>query len=196
MNPTLHEKIGDLRSDLERSIRKLRSIAERLPLYDETATPGGPDRRSAGATQIFIVHGRDDGRKEAVARLLERATSLDVIILHERPNRGRTIIEKFEAHAGEAAYAVVILTGDDEGRLKAASDDLSPRGRQNVVWEYGFFCGALGRANVAVLYEEGVELPSDVEGVAYIPLDLAGAWRSLLARELRDAGIDVDSDAL
>lgn len=198
MNPTLRDKIDDFTRDVESSLRRLRSIAERLELYDEPEGATALPSRTASdpRTQIFVVHGRDEGRKEAVARFLERATSLDVVILHERPNRGRTIIEKFEAHAGDAAFAVVILTADDEGRLRGAAVDLSPRGRQNVVWEYGFFCGALGRANVAVLYEDGVELPSDVDGVAYIPLDVSGGWRSLLARELRAAGITVDPTAL
>ena len=56
--------------------------------------------------------------------------------------------------------------------------------RQNVVLEMGFFYGRLGREHVAVLYEDGVELPSDTDGIAYIPIDGAGAWKSKLLREL------------
>jgi predicted nucleotide-binding protein len=55
-----------------------------------------------------------------------------------------------------------------------------------VILELGWFCGEIGRKNVAVLYANGVELPSDVDGLAYIPLD--GEWEKLLVRELRDAG--------
>jgi predicted nucleotide-binding protein len=40
-----------------------------------------------------------------------------VIVLHEQVNAGRTILEKFEDHAVAASYAVVLLTGDDEGGL-------------------------------------------------------------------------------
>jgi predicted nucleotide-binding protein len=48
----------------------------------------------------------------------------------------------------------------------------------------GFFYGRLGRDHVAVLYEEGVELPSDTDGIAYIPLDSGGAWKAKVLREI------------
>jgi predicted nucleotide-binding protein len=40
---------------------------------------------------------------------------------------------------------------------------------------------------VAVLHESGVELPSDLAGLIYIPLDPAGAWRLDLLKELEGA---------
>jgi predicted nucleotide-binding protein len=52
------------------------------------------------------------------------------------------------------------------------------------VLEMGFFYGRLGRERVAVLYEEGVEIPSDTLGVAYILIDKGGAWKTQLLREL------------
>jgi len=102
------------------------------------------------------------------------------------------MIEKFEGHA-VVGYAIVLLTGDDRGGL-ADADPVTYRlrGRQNVILELGYFLGTLRRRNVAVLYEEGVEIPSDYEGVAYIPLDRGGAWRLLLAREMKAAGLDID----
>lgn len=137
-----------------------------------------------------MVHARTHiEAKQEVARFLERLGT-DVEILHEQPNKGRTLIEKFESHAAQAAFAVVLLTGDDVGGLNP--DGLQPRARQNVVFEFGFFFGALGRNRVAVLHGEGVEPPSDVLGIVYIPLDGAGAWKMLLASELKDAGLSVD----
>jgi predicted nucleotide-binding protein len=56
----------------------------------------------------------------------------------------------------------------------------------------GIFFGLLGRQRVAVLYGEGVELPSDLAGLIYIPLDDAGAWRLSLLKELEAANITVD----
>ena len=41
--------------------------------------------------EIFIVHGRDEGAREKVARFLERL-DLKPVVLHEQPNEGRTII--------------------------------------------------------------------------------------------------------
>ena len=46
---------------------------------------------------------------------------------------------------------------------------LKARSRQNVIFELGITIGYLGRKNVRVLYEEGVELPTDIHGLVYIP---------------------------
>jgi predicted nucleotide-binding protein len=101
------------------------------------------------------------------------------------------LIEKFEAHA-DVSFAVVILTGDDSGYSNDDPKVVHLRGRQNVVFELGYFVGRLGRKGVCTLYGEGVELPSDFNGIVYIPLDAAGAWRTLLARELKAAGFAID----
>jgi predicted nucleotide-binding protein len=97
---------------------------------------------------------------------LERATGKEVIVLHEQANAGLTILEKFENYATDVSFAVVLLTGDDEGGVRA-SDETHPRGRQNVIFELGFFFGKLGRKRVAVLLEENVERPSDIAGPVY-----------------------------
>jgi predicted nucleotide-binding protein len=112
-------------------------------------------------------------------------------VLHEQANAGRTILEKFEQHAASAAYAVVLLTADDEGGPVSATGR-RPRGRQNVIFELGFFFGKLGRQRVAVLLDQDVERPSDIDGLVYISLDSAGAWKQSLARELRAVNIEVD----
>lgn len=39
-----------------------------------------------------------------------------------------------------------------------------------------------------MLYEEGVEGPSDIDGVLVLPLDPAGAWKRKLASEMIEAG--------
>jgi hypothetical protein len=95
------------------------------------------------------------------------------------------------AHRRLNSFAVVLLTGDDRGG-PIDSDVLRPRGRQNVVFELGYFVGRVGRRQVCTLYEEAVEIPSDFSGIVYIPLDAAGAWRTLLARELKAAGFEID----
>lgn len=86
---------------------------------------------------------------------------------------------------------MVLLTPDDVGSLATEPDKLSPRARQNVVLEFGFFVGKLGRAHVCALYKAGVQLPSDVDGLLYVSMDDRG-WRMELAREIDAAGIEVD----
>jgi predicted nucleotide-binding protein len=172
-------------------LTRLRSIYRRLELFPapeaEISTPRWPKDRG---TDIFIVHGSNNAAKETVARFLERL-GLGVTILHEQPDQGRTIIEKFEANAS-VGYAVVLLTADDVGAPRTSPNDLQARARQNVLLELGYFLGTLGRTHVCALREEGVEVPSDLAGVLYVPFDAAGAWKLRLATEIKASGINVD----
>jgi predicted nucleotide-binding protein len=76
------------------------------------------------------------------------------------------------------------------------------RARQNVIYELGFFNGKLGRKHVCALYKNGsrsdieFELPSDFLGVAYVPMDVNGAWKMELAKEMKAAGLNVNLESL
>ena len=83
--------------------------------------------------RVFLVHGHDGGTRESVARFLEKL-HLECVILHEEPNKGRTIIEKFEDYA-DVGFAVVLLTPDDRGGVSdGAFESQSRRARQNVLF--------------------------------------------------------------
>lgn len=143
------------------------------------------------ATKVFIVHGQSDKEKYAATHVIHQL-GLEPIILHEQPNGGRTIIEKLEAHSN-VGFAVVLLTADDVGySTKDGPEKAKPRARQNVVMELGFFMAKINRGKICVLYGEDVELPSDFQGIVYIPLDPAGAWKFQLGKELKNAGFTVD----
>jgi predicted nucleotide-binding protein len=153
------------------------------------ALNAGQPERSQPNDDIFIVHGHDSQAKTQVARLIERA-GLNAVILHEQPNAGRTIIEKFEAHGGAAGFAVIVLTPDDVGGPD--KDHLLGRARQNVIGEMFWFAGRLGRARVCALVKGSVEMPSDFAGVGYTEMDDRGAWKGELLKELDAAGYTVD----
>lgn len=168
-----------------------------IPARDHQVETTEKDPLAMASATVFVVHGHAAAPKHEVARVLMRLTGREAIILHEQPNRGQTVIEKFEKHARTAAFAVVLLTGDDVGGSRSdPSDGLQPRARQNVVFELGFFVAAIGRERVVALYEPGVELPSDLHGILYTELDTAGAWKAELGRELRAAGITIDPGGL
>jgi len=147
--------------------------------------------QKANSRKVFIVHGRDDAAKESAARFMEKV-GLQPIILHEQPNAGRTIIEKFETYSDDVAFAVVLLTPDDLGSEAGDPSQLKPRARQNVIMELGYFIGRLGRTRVCALHKGNVERPSDYQGVLYIEMDAAGAWKAKLAQELVQSRISID----
>jgi predicted nucleotide-binding protein len=165
------------------------------PPASAPATAPGPNDPEVLSTSVFIVHGHDEAMKQAVARFIS-ALDLIPIVLHEQPNRGRTIIEKFEQNAGQVGFAVVLMSGDDIGYASAQPEVTRARARQNVVMELGYFTGTLGRSRICVLVSSDVEIPSDYMGVIYTPFDAAGAWKLTLANELRSSGYQISIDRL
>jgi predicted nucleotide-binding protein len=146
--------------------------------------------------KVFIVHGHNKSVLSEVARLLGQL-KLEPIILHEQANRGQTIIEKFEEHS-DVDFAIVLMTADDKGASndEAQSGSLKSRARQNVVLELGYFFAKLSRARTCVLKEASVEEPSDILGVVYNEIDTSGAWKFLVAKELKAAGYKIDMNLL
>src|SRR5205823_10318590 len=128
----------DFKGDMSESVNRLNSIMDRLDLIPEPTVAASSRTPSADqpppSQDVFIVHGHDEAAKQAVARYLERL-DLEPIILHERANRGRSLIEKIEANSLGVGYVVVLLTPDDVGKLNDGSEALAPRARQNVIFE-------------------------------------------------------------
>jgi predicted nucleotide-binding protein len=189
-----HEFQAYLAAGKEKAIKLLeqavRSLQEKLEdsVADATRASTVKEVEHSKSRKIFIVHGRDNGPKEAVARFLERMSFVPVI-LHEQPNQGRTVIEKIEAHSS-VCFAVVLLSPDDEGGLKG--EQAKPRARQNVLLELGYFVSSLGRNKVCALQCGEIEIPSDWQGILNGVFDETGAWKQCLARELESAGYNVD----
>lgn len=183
-----HEKVENVAQDRQRSIQLLSAaislLEERLSESQETEVAAEASKPAPKTSKrIFIVHGHDNEPKEAVARFLGQL-GYEPVILHEQPNRGRTIIQKFREEASDVGFAVVLMTPDDEmpsGEFRA---------RQNVVLELGFFLGQLGPDRVAPIFKGEVETPSDFDGVVYTPYD--AGWKTALARELQAAGYEID----
>jgi predicted nucleotide-binding protein len=134
-----------------------------------------------------------------VAGLLERTGPNEVTVLNGPSNDRAGLVQQGEVQAVGPRYAVILLTADDVGAPRLDSDQepyYSPRARQGVVFEMGFLVATFGPRCVCVLYEDGVELPCDLDGIGYIRLDLAGTWQSKLLLKLRSAGFDYDVNML
>ncbi len=147
--------------------------------------------------KVFIVHGHDHAARDTVEDFVDN-WDLIPIVLDKEPNKGRTIIEKFEDLADETSFAIVLLTPDDVGGPASVQQtgDLQRRARQNVILELGYFLKGLGRPKVCILYKEGVELPSDIHGLLYVPMDDAGEWRQTVIREIESAGLLIDGNKI
>ena len=142
--------------------------------------------------KVFIAHGHDEEAITTVAEFVKNL-GLKVTVLDEQLGNDLTVIENLERYADDTGFAIALLTPDDVGALKDEADrQLNPRAHQNVILELGYFIGKLNPNQVCLLYKEGVELPSGIRDVAYVPMDSADDWKLKLRQGMRKAGLPVD----
>lgn len=158
-----------------------------------------PDSRN-----VFVVHGRDEKIRRSIFAFL-RAIKLEPIEWTKAIEMtGKTapyVGEILDAALRHAKAIVVVMTPDDEARLRALhlkDDDspnekeLTPQARPNVLFEAGL---AMGRApDHTVLVQVGRVKPfSDVAGRHIIRLDNTQERRNELVQRLKKAGCPADS---
>lgn len=123
------------------------------------------------SNKVFIVHGHDEKAKNELEIFLSEL-GLEPVVLHRQADEGQTIIEKFEKHS-DAGYAFILLTPDEKAFLSSESNlpenerKMELRARPNVIFEFGYFVGKLGRSRVCCLHTGAVSLPSDISGLVY-----------------------------
>jgi predicted nucleotide-binding protein len=140
--------------------------------------------------RIFITHGHSPVWHE-VQNFIEKECpfKLPTLELAHEASKGRTIIEKLDGESQHCSYAVIVMTGDD----LVGDDEI--RARENVIHEIGFFQGRYGRDRVCLLYEDGVTIPSNLNGIVYcsFPKGRVSAALIELQRELQAAFPDEPS---
>lgn len=163
-------------------------------------TPPGTNSTSSSISskktgrKVFIVHGHDRTMKSE-AEAFCYAMGLEPIILHRQPDKGLTLLEKFEANS-DVCYALILISPDDiafpADKAKTPKKDRGDekRARQNVIFEWGYFAAKLGRSHVCCIYKDDVTLPSDLKGFVYKPIrESIDEIRLSLIDEIKAAGI-------
>ncbi len=168
---------------------------------DVVAEPRAPTNTSTANKKVFVVHGHDTTAREQLELVLHKL-GLDPFVLANTGGGGLTIIEALEAEIGpkgnQARFGIVLMTPDDMGYAKAdGAENAQPRARQNVVLEMGMLISAVGRPNVAILKKGHIEVPSDAQGILYIPFnDHVKETVPKLADRLRAAGFVLNPEAI
>ncbi|HWF33007.1 MAG TPA: TIR domain-containing protein [Solirubrobacteraceae bacterium] len=190
-------------AELAHTQPQAQQIGAELAQQAQPAAPAERELHEAPATartrEVYLAHGRDEKWKQAVEHLLEQAGEHEIKIVNRRASERARLTEELREDAPGSHYAVVLLTADDIGGARLESDAepyFSTRAHQEVVFEMGFLVAALSPGRVCVLYEDGVELPCDLDGVSHVRLDLAGTWQPKLLLHLRRAGFDYDMNKL
>lgn len=165
----------------------------------ESALAGGgvlTEFDPAGKT-IFIVHGRDTTSREQLELVLFKL-GLKPFVLQDTGGGGKTIIEALEKMIGKkpaSAFGIVLVTPDDMGYLKSdGATEAKPRARQNVILELGMLLSSLTRERVAILQKGVIDMPSNLDGVLYLPFnEHVKDVVPKLAQRLQDAGFKLDA---
>lgn len=126
-----------------------------------------------GKSEYIFVGSSSEGkeRAESVARALRDTTDGAIVRAwwHDSVFRsGETFIESLEREVDASTAAVLVFTPDDEA-VSRSTDLIVPR--DNVVFEYGMFVGAVGRKRVALVQLGNAKLPSDLDGVTVVRTD-------------------------
>jgi predicted nucleotide-binding protein len=191
------------RATIGAELAPAQQVGAELAQHTRPSPPGEREQRFAPAParqrEVYLAHGRDEKWKQAVEHLLEQAGEHEIKIVNQRVKERTRLADELREDALGSHYAVVLLTADDVGGARLESETepyFSTRAHQEVVFEMGFLVAALTPGRVCVLYEDGVELPCDLDGVSHVRLDLAGTWQPKLLLHLRRAGFDYDMNKL
>jgi predicted nucleotide-binding protein len=198
------DEAGERGTGVGAELTPAQRVGSQLAHHANGTTPAERDPAGGAAPartrQVLLAHGRDERWKQAVEHLLEQAGEHEIRIVNQRSGgRGRLADALDDEPAMASRYAVVLLTADDVGAPRLESDSepfFSTRAHQEVVFQMGFLVAALSPGRVCVLYEDGVELPYELDGVSHVRLDLAGTWQPKLLLHLRRAGFDYDMNKL
>ena len=164
-----------------------------------TLVPKAPDNPQSANKRVFVVHGHDSSAREQLELIIHKL-GLDPFVLQNTGGGGLTIIEALEREIGPkpdaARFGIVLLTPDDFGYSKVEGESAAqPRARQNVVLEMGMLVSTIGRGNVAILKKGHLEVPSDAQGILYIPFnDHVKETVPKLVDRLRAAGFVLNPD--
>jgi predicted nucleotide-binding protein len=175
----------------------IESVEHNIKLIAKSAPGKVAAKRAPRGNRVFIVHGHDHEMLRDVEAYVRRI-DIDPVILIDEPNKGGTVVEKFERNSA-VQFAIVLFSPDDMGRaFDAPPEALKRRPRQNAVLELGFFIGKLGRENTVLLVDatstDEVEYPSDLGGLIPISYRRDSDWKTKLTREFRAASIPYNKD--
>ncbi|MBB1273197.1 TIR domain-containing protein [Psychromonas sp. SR45-3] len=179
-------------------VKALKILATTLKndVYGELKAEKSTPTSAALSNKIFVVHGHDQSLKTDIERFLHEI-GLVPVVLHREADEGATVIEKFEKHS-DVGFAFILLTPDEIGytvdQINIPEPDkvIEYRARPNVIFEFGYFVGKLGRNRVCCLHKGDVVLPSDLNGLVYKKVDgSVDPQAYAIIRELKAAGYKI-----
>lgn len=133
-----------------------------------------PSSQAQREHRVAVVGGTDAGARDMVSAFITQM-GLEPVVLATTPDAFDSgSLDRLEG-LRQLDFAIVLLS----------------QGAPGALLELGFLLGMLDRSRVCLLMK-GDTKPAEPGGLARYPVDDAGLWHLLLARQMRQAGLDVD----
>lgn len=155
-------EVDEFQNNLKDDLHRLRSIKERLPLFEEIRGNARNQNYSSESQEaVFIGHGRS---REwlALQSFLKDRLHLQCVEFNTESAAGVGTQERLSELLDQANFAFLVMTAEDE------QSDGSKRTRENVVHEAGLFQGRLTFRRAIVVVEEGTVEFSNIHGLGQI----------------------------
>lgn len=171
--------------------RQTRRVLNETAIAPASNAPSQTGIRTKSLSEVLLLYGRDLDVKQVVVNFVE-SLGQQVIPLNEDS------FATIDLLAMQATFVIILLTPDD--MVMPASDSQQTRFRagQNIIYEFGFFHGKLGPKRICALFKSKdgseLELPLDSLRGVCVRLDSSGEWKGWLARQMRDAGLEIKSE--
>jgi predicted nucleotide-binding protein len=182
---------------IDDAVGKLTQLVEKLDgnvTAEEPPAPVEKEEKPQAPLQVkrrvCIVHGQDETAREAVTGFLSKL-DLEAIVLHDGAGQGLSVMERLQA-ASPIDFTVFLMAADDLDRTTGNGTDGMKGTGPNVLIDFGYFLGSLGKEHVYVLGKGPLSVAFDYYGVRQIPMDDNSLWELLLARDMKRAGLTID----
>jgi len=142
---------------------------------------------------VFIVHGRDILARTQLELILKERGVNTKVLAKQPAGGGQLLLQQLEDLLADCCAGFVLLTPDDEGRLKSQPPpDHKPRARQNVIFEGGWLVG-LFRQHDRICFlqtDPTLELPTDLGGLRWVLFNPQDPDVAKIEAVLREWGIN------
>ena len=157
------------------TLKKIRSETEQMKTNYVKSSIFNKYQKQPLNFQLYIVPGEDKNTLIKAVNFIENL-GLEVIIL----NNQTSLVKKIEQNP-EVKFAIILKTWNQH-----------PKEKQNIIFEHWYLIGKLCIENICVLVKENVEVPKDILGIVYVPMDETDLWCYGIGRELKKAGFSID----
>ena len=180
--------IDELADTVEKdpAVWEMRSAEVAVPKMSPTSAPTAPGIVPEQERPNVIVHGGSGTMRDEVGAFLEEL-GCKPLFEDDPSSDDRTGIDRFVERSLTAAFAVILLEADEEGRRRARPQQpagtLQARPSQDSILRLGYLAGLLGKRRVLAMTDGKLSLPANLLGITVVSYQLTD-WRARISEAM------------